>query len=119
MRKTYKFSSCVCQGGYLYAHKIADGEIIKNKEGLRNALNAISNKFELIDITIKVYDSMFFLFFMTKPRIEPMDLIKSIQKNISSFGLWHQDYLYTTVYDLQKEYIKRDLEKWGFDYDGG
>jgi len=118
-RILYKFSSSVSQGGYLYAHKTYSGDIIKNKEGLRNVLYAIANKFELIDVTIKIYDSIFFFFFMMKPSILPIDIINTIQKNIAVFGLWDQDYLYTGVYDLQKEYLIKDLEKWGYDYDKG
>lgn len=116
MRKTYRFSHSVRQGGYLYAHKAASGETIKNKDGLRNALNAIAKKFELIDVTIKIYDSIFFFFFMRKPLVKPPELINSIQKNIASFGLWSPDYLYTTVYDLQEEYVRKNLKKLGFDY---
>ena len=119
MRKTYKFSSSVSQGGYLYAHKTANGEIIKNKEGLINTLNAISKKFELIDVTIKIYDSFFFFFFMMRPRTLPIELIHSIQKNIASFALWAPDYIYAGVYDLQEEYVRKDLEKLGFNYDKG
>ena len=78
MRKKYKFSHSAYQGGYLYAHKVANGKI-KNKEGLRNALNAAVKKFELIDSTIKIYDSVFFLFFMPKPSLKPTVLIESIQ----------------------------------------
>lgn len=117
MRKTYKFNHSVVQGGYLYAHKTAKGEIIRNKEGLRNALNAIARKFELIDFTVKVYDSIFFFFFMRKPMVKPNELIEKIHKNISNFGVWGKEYLYTTVYDLQEEYLRKDLEKLGFDYD--
>ncbi len=118
MRKTYKFSSSVCQGGYLYVHKLVNGKI-ENKEGLKNALNAIAKKFELIDVTIKIYDSIFFLFFMAKPRVKPIELIKCIHNNISYFGIWDKEYLYTTVYDLQEEYVKKDLEKWGYNYEKG
>jgi len=105
MRKTYKFSHSVVQSGYLYAHRTATKEIIKNKGGLRNALNTVAKKFKLIDITIKIYDSIFLFFFMTKPMTEPKELIHSIQKNIAPFGLWDKDYIYTTVYGLQEEYI--------------
>jgi len=118
MRKTYRFNHKVCQGGYLYVHKTANGEIIKNKEGLRNALNAIAIQFKLIDTTIKIYDSIFFLFFMSR-NVKPVELIEKIQKNISNFGFWDKEYLYNTVYDLQEEYVRKDLEKLGFDYDKG
>lgn len=119
MRKTYKFSHSVCQGGYLYAHKTAKGEIIENKEGLRNVLNAIANRYELIDVTIKIYDSIFFLFFMKRPSISPAEIIDSIQKNLAHFGLWDPGYIDTTVYDLQEGYVRKDMEKMGFDYDKG
>ena len=116
MRKTYRFNHKVVQGGYLYAHKTY--EVIKNKEGLRNALKAIANKHKLIDPTVKVYDSIFFFFFMSR-NVKPNELIEKIQNNISNFGIWDKKYLYTTVYDLQEEYVRKDLEKLGFDYDEG
>ncbi len=117
-RRLYKFSHSVVQGGYLYSHRIVDGEVIKNKEGLKNALNAIASKFKLIDPTVKVYDSIFFFFFLNR-NTAPIELIKTIQKNIASFGIWDKEYLYTTAYDLQELYLRKDLEKWEFDYDEG
>ena len=119
MRKTYRFSHSVGQGGYLYAHKTVDDEIITNKFGLRNALTAVAKRFELIDVTIKIYDSIFFFFFMSKPSIAYGDIIDSIQKNIASFNSWSPEYVYDAVYDLQEEYIRRDLKKQGFNYDEG
>jgi|SRR3989344_4222264 len=119
MRKTYKFNHSVCQGGYLYTHKTLNGEIIKNKQGLKNVLDASSKKFHLIDVTIKIYDSNFFLFFMAKPSVHPLKVIESIQKHIDSFNKWDKKYIYTGVYDLQEEYIRKDLNKFGFDYDKG
>lgn len=117
-RKLYKFSHSVVQGGYLYSHKTADGEAIKNKEGLKNALNAIAIKFKLIDPTVKVYDSIFFFFFLNR-NFAPIELIETIIKNIANFGVWDKNYLYTTIYDLQEKYLRGYLEKIGFDYDKG
>lgn len=119
MRKTYRFSSCVCQGGWLYSHKIVNGSIISYKEGLRTFLNAIAKKFELIDVTIKVYDSIFFFFFMMKPKIVQLELINAIHKGLVHFGSWDNKYVYTATYDLQEHYVRKDLKKWGFDYDQG
>ncbi len=117
-RRLYKFNHSVVQGGYLYSNKTVYGEAIKNKKGLKNALNAISSKFKLIDPTVKVYDSIFFFFFLSR-NIKPMELIEKIQKNIANFGVWDKDYIYSTVYDLQEEYLRKDLEKLGFGYDKG
>ena len=117
-RRLYKFNHSVVQGGYLYSHKIDGGETIKNKEGLKNALNAIAAKFKLIDPTVKVYDSIFFFFFLNR-NTAPIELIETIQKNIASVGIWYKDYLYTTTYDLQEKYLRGYLEKLGFDYDKG
>lgn len=117
-RRLYKFSSSVAQGGYLYAHKTSDGTIT-NFEGLRNALNAIAKKFELIDVTIKVYDTIFFAFFMSKPSLVPQELIDSIQRNTASFAKWDENYLWTGVYDLQEKYIRDYMAKVGYDYDDG
>lgn len=117
-RTLYKFSSSVAQGGNLYAHKVRHG-IINNKDGLKNALNAISIKFKLIDPTAKVYDTIFFFFFHVPKSLAPASLIDSIQKNMQYFGEWDKDYLFTGVYDLQEKYVRKDLEKLGFDYDKG
>lgn len=113
-RKMYKFSHSVHQGGYFYCHK-SIGKI-NNKDGLRNVLNAVTAKLSLIDVTIKIYDDIFFFFFMMKPLVEPKQIIEIIQKNISCFGEWNKEYLYNAVYDLQEKYLRKDLEKWGYDY---
>src|SRR3989338_7239812 len=94
-RRVYKFSSCVAQGGYLYVHKTKNITSIANKEGLRNLLQAIAKKHELIDVTIKVYETIFFLFFQSKPSLKPVDLINNIQEHIGLFGLWDDDYVWT------------------------
>lgn len=117
-RILYKFSSSVVQGGYLYAHKTKDGSIV-NKEGLRNLLQAIAKKHDLLDITIKVYEMIFFIFFQIKPSLRPVDLINNIQEHIGLFGEWDDSYVWTGVYDLQEKYVRKDLEKWGMDYDKG
>lgn len=119
MRKTYKFSHSVFQGGFLYAHKMPGNKKIENKDRLRNVLEEITTKFELLDATIKIYDSIFFLFFMHRPATKSTEIINAIQESIKPFGSWHQDYMYTTVYDLQEKYVRKDLEKLGFDYDKG
>ena len=56
---------------------------------------------------------------MMKPSLKPIELIETIHKNIGAFGKWDKDYLHNTVYDLQEEYLRKDLEKLGFDYDKG
>lgn len=117
-RRVYKFSSSVAQGGYLYAHKTT-GDAITNHEGLRNALNAIAKKFELIDVTIRVYDKIFFIFFMSKPSLVPQGLIDSIQMTTASFAKWDENYLWTGVYDLQEKYVRDYLAKLGYDYESG
>ena len=92
---------------------------IENKEGLRNALRALSIKYKLIDCTIKVYDNIFLFYFLVPKSLAPATLIGSIHKNIASFGKWAEDYLYTGVYDLQEKFIRRDFEKFELDYDKG
>jgi len=119
MRKTYKFSHSVCQGGFFYAHKTLNNQPIKNKEGLRNLLKTIEKKFELIDVTIKIYDNIFFFFFMYKPKIKPADIINAIQKHLSQLQGWDKDCIYSTVYDLQEQYLRKDLKEGGYDYDEG
>ena len=116
-RTLYKFSSSVAQGGWVYIHKTVTGAIINNKGGLRKSLEAISKKFKLIDATARIYDTIYFFF---EPKsVAPANVIESIQKNISSFAQWDKDYAFTGVYDLQEKYIRKDLEKWGFDYEKG
>ena len=101
-RTLYKFSSSVAQGGNVYIHKTAPDKTIENKQGLRNALEAVSKKFKLIDSTIKIYETIFFLFFHIPKSLAPAVLIESIQKNISSFAQWDNEYVFTGVYDLQE-----------------
>lgn len=118
-RRVYKFSSLVARGGYLYVHKTKDSNSINNKDGLRNLLQAVAKKHELIDVTIKVYSRIFFLFFQSKPSLRPQSLIDSIQKHIYSFGQWDDNYLWTGVDDLQEKYVRKDLLEWGYDYEKG
>lgn len=117
-KRAYKFSHSVCQGGYLYAHKASGGDI-SDKEGLRNALNAISAQFEFIDATIKIYGNIFFFFFMFKPSLAPQKLIDGIQENITDFAKWEEEYLFTGVYDLQEKHVREYLANKGYDYDKG
>ncbi|HII14986.1 MAG TPA: hypothetical protein HA362_01625 [Nanoarchaeota archaeon] len=116
-RRIYKFSHSVAQGGYVYAHKAQS--LISDKEGLRSMLNAISQEFGLIDATIKVYDNIFFFFFMFKPSLVPQKLIDSIQDKIDDFAKWEQEYLFTGVYDLQEKHVREYLRNKGYDYDRG
>ena len=118
-RTLYKFSHSVAQGGWVYIHKAVTGELIKNKEGLRNVLKAVSTKCKLIDATIKIYDASFFFFFLEPKSIAPAKIIEAIHKNISSFANWDSEYTFTGVYDLQEKYIRKDLEEYGLDYDKG
>jgi len=46
-------------------------------------------------------------------------LIEFIQKNITSFAEWDENYLFTEVYDLQKNDLKKYLKNLGFEYDKG
>ncbi len=115
-RKLYKFSHSICQGGYVYSNKTKEGGEIIDKEGLRNALNLIAKQFEIIDATIKVYGDTFFFFFMLKPSVVPQQVIESIQNSIASFSSWTGEYLWIGIYDLQEGYIRKELEKLGFDY---
>lgn len=118
-RKLYKFSHSIHQGGYIYAHKTSHEGLIRNREELRKALEETAKKLELMDVTIKIYDSIFFIYFMMKPSIAPARIIDSVQENIGPLNCWHKDYLFTGVYDLQEEYVRKDLEKMGFDYEKG
>ena len=117
-RKLYKFNHSVAQGGYLYAHKTKDGAVM-DKAGLKNLLETIVKKHELFDATIKVYDSFFFLFFMFKPSLKLQDLIGSIQESSVPFGTWDEDYIWTGVYDLQEKFVRKDLERFGYNYEEG
>lgn len=118
MRKTYRLGHSVAQGGWLYAHRVGSG-IIRDREGLRQKLMGVETRFGLIDVTIKIYGNIFFFFFMAKPTIVHQKLIEEIQQAISGFGDWNKECLHTGVYDLQEQYLRKDLEGWGFDFDGG
>lgn len=118
-RKVYKFSHSVDQGGFLYSHKAKEGEKIADRDGLRNALTELAKQYELVDVTIKVYDNVFFLYFLPKPSLAPQTLIDTIQKTIRPFSSWAEECLWTGVYDLQENYLKKELEKWGFDCEQG
>ncbi len=118
-RKLYKFSHSVAQGGFLYSHKVKEGEKIADKEGLRAALKAVAEHYRLVDVTIKVYDTIFFLYFMLRPSIVLQNLIDAVQKTILPFSSWAEEYLWTGVYDLQDNYLRKELENWGFEYEQG
>jgi len=118
-RILYKFSHSTAKGGNVYIHKTLSGKSIENKQGLRNYLEAISKKHDLIDPTIKIYDTIFFLFFHTPKSLAPALLIESISQNISLFSKWDEEYVWAGVYDLQEKFLRKDLEKWGLDYDKG
>src|SRR3989338_1369341 len=96
-RILYKFSSSTAKGGNAYIHKTLSGKIIENKNGLRNALDAISKKHNLIDPTIKIYDTIFFFFFHIPKSLASGALIEAIDKNISPFAEWDKDYVFTGV----------------------
>ena len=118
-RMMYKFAHSVGRGGDAYIHKTTADSIIGNKLGLRNYLQAISKKHGLIDPTIKIYDTIFFLFFHTPKSLAPALLIESINKDLSLFSEWDKEYVWSGVYDLQEKFLRKDLEKWGIDYDKG
>jgi hypothetical protein len=102
----------------MYAHRTIYGKI-EDKDGLRKTLFDVSSSLKLIDTTVKVYDNIFFLFCFVPPSLEPQKLIDMVQENIAPFGKWDKEYLWVGVYDLQERFIRRDLEKMGFDYDNG
>ena len=118
-RILYKFSHSAAKGGNAYIHKTTSNSVISDKEGLRNALNEISKKHELIDPSIKIYDNIFFFFFHIPKSLAPAELIESINKNIPSFAEWDEDYVFTGVYDLQDKFLRKDLGEWGYDYEKG
>jgi len=118
-RKTYRFNRSIHQGGWIYAHKTVRDEKIEDKEKLIKALKKVGEEFELIDMTIRMYDNIFFFFFMFKPRIAPQQIIDAIQESIKGIQNWNEEYLFDGVYDLQEEYLKDYLKKLGFDYDKG
>ncbi|MBU2638755.1 MAG: hypothetical protein KJ955_07315 [Nanoarchaeota archaeon] len=117
-RRIYKFSHSVAQGGWLYAHK-ASSAAISDKEGLRSALTAVSEEVGMFDVTIKIYDNIFFFFFMFKPSMAPQAIIDGIQGKIAGFAEWEEEYLFTGVYDLQEKHVREYLMLKGYDYDKG
>src|SRR3989338_4642648 len=79
-----------------------DGRTITNKEELRDLLQTIAKRYELIDVTIKVYDTIFFLFFQMKLSLAPQEVIDAVQEKITLFSKWDEDYVITGVEDLQE-----------------
>lgn len=118
-RILYKSSHSTAKGGNVYVNKTTQGHAIENKARLRDVLNEISMRFDLIDPTIKIYDHIFFLFFHLPKSLAPQKLIDAIQQSIAALGEWDEDYVFTGVYDLQERYLREDLKKWGYDYETG
>lgn len=118
-RILYKFSHSTSKGGNVYVHKTISGKNIENKEGLRNYLEDISNKYKLIDPVVKIYDNIFFLFFHLPKSLAPAEIIDRIPREILPFGVWDEDSVFTAVYDLQEKFLRKDLEKWGYEYEKG
>ncbi len=116
-RRIYKFSHSVFQGGYLYAHQASTA--IADKEMLRNALHSTAEKNRLIDVTIKIYERIFFIFCMIPLALAPQKVIDAIQCDIASLAEWEEGYLFKSVYDLQESYVREYLAKEGYDYDEG
>ena len=112
-RAVYKFSHGVCQGGYLYGHKTKEGFTIEDKEGLKKALSAVAERYGLMDVTIKAYDDVFFIFFMMRPSLAPQKIIDSIQKEIGQISEWPEDYIFNGISDLRKKSIEEELNKLG------
>lgn len=77
---------------------------------MKNLLNAIISKLDLIDATVKVYDDIFFFFFHLPKSLAPVKLIEFIQKNITYFAEWDENYILTGVYDLQKNDLRKYLK---------
>ena len=118
-RRLYKFSHSAAKGGNVYIHKTFPGKVIRNKQGLRNALAAISKRYILIDTTIKIYDGIFFFFSHIPKSLAPAEIIGSIGKNIPSFAEWDKEYVFTGVYGLHDRFLRNELEKWGYDHEKG
>ena len=117
MRKTYKHSHHISQGGSVYIHRSKIP--IANILGLKNVLHAVSKKFGLLDVTIKVYNVVFFMFCKMRPSTIPNDLRQAIQRNLPYFGSWDDEYVFDNVYDLQEPYVRKYLQDLGLDYDKG
>lgn len=118
-RKTYRFAHSVGQGGWLFAWKTKEGAEIAHKEALREKLNAIIKQHQLLDPTVKIYHSILFFFFTSKPSVNHNLIVDMVAQNISNLEAWDDEYLFTGAYDLQEAYVRRDLKRFGFDYDEG
>lgn len=118
MRKVYKHSHSASAGGWFFAQRVRVGKI-ENKEELRIRLNEASRKLNLIDVTAKIYDNIFFMFFAMKSTLATTQAIEEIQKNIAGIADWDSKYLFDGVYDVHKEYLKKYLAKTGFDFEKG
>ena len=118
-RMLYISNHSITKGGNVYICKTLFGKIINNKQGLRNALNAISKKHNLVDPTIKIYNDIFFFFFHIPKLLVPAILIECINKNIAQFAEWDKEYIFTGVQDLQSKFLKEYLKTFGYDHEKG
>ncbi|OIO66048.1 hypothetical protein AUJ68_01490 [Candidatus Woesearchaeota archaeon CG1_02_57_44] len=117
-RTLYIFHRGVAQGGNVYVHK-TKGESIKERDRLRNALNKQAAELDLIDTTIKVYNTIIFIFFHMPKKLSQLELENSIQETIKPFGNWDEENAFMAIYDPQERFIRKDLERWGCNYDDG
>ena len=51
--------------------------------------------------------------------LAPALLIESIGKDLPLFSELAEKYVFTGVYDLQEKFLRKDLNKWGYDYEQG
>jgi hypothetical protein len=110
MRKTYRYSHSIRQGGFMFVQK-SDKPI--DKEPLAKALEPAIEKCKLIDVTLKVHENVFFLFFAPPRRHSPQQAADDIRSAIAPLASWDEEYLMVTVDDVQEESVKKELARLG------
>jgi DNA-binding PadR family transcriptional regulator len=110
MRKTYRYSHSIGQGGFMFVQK-SDKPI--DKEPLWKALQPAIEKCKLIDVTLKVHENVFFLFFAAPRGHSPQQVADEIRSAIAWLAWWDEEYLMVTVDDVQEESVKKELARLG------
>lgn len=120
MRKMYKGSHSVSYGGQHFIQRIESGNAVfvgDLAERLKSDLMEVSKTLKAEDATIKICKNHFHVFFHMPARYAPavfIDLFRFTVENVmKEFGMDEQldeDYVFTGIYDLSEEHIKKEMK---------
>ena len=125
MRKMYKGSSSVSLGGQHFIQRLKPPEAIfpdGAAEKLKSELLKITENLKAQDTTIKVCKNHFHVFFHMPTKYAPavlIDLFRFTVENVmKEFEMNEQlddEYVFTGIYDLSEEWIRKELKAIGED----